>query len=151
MIIAIKPFAKPSFKYVYSLRRGGKTHLSAGTDEILAHLKAIDDNVLAIRSTLNMMFLSRREPLLAHALSVFGDSVKRAEVYLATDGARGATKIGRIVSMKRPNVSFEQGILSEAGVIEPDHRLGKGYVYRKVSAYELLGLPQLVKSKFKLG
>lgn len=120
-------------------------------DEVVEYLKSIDQHLTTVVQMLDLSLLSSKESLLSNALSVIGDSCKRAEVYLATDGVRGASQIAEIAAMKPSNVSAEQRILQEAGLVEPDHPLGSGYVYTKVRSYELLGLPERLRSLFGLG
>ena len=108
--------------------------------EILVELRELY-NVLSFA----MIFDTNR--LTNYVESVIGTSKRRAEVYLATDGKETATAIAKQLGMKRPNVSIEQNILLETGLIQPYAKLGKGYIYKKSSIYEIVSFAGLLLMK----
>ena len=111
-------------------------------------LETVLDCVMNIEAILTLLLFEKEETLLKQALSAFGTSKKRAEVYLVLDGSLSATEIGNRMEMRRPNVSVEIRKLLDAGLIELTG--GIGSPYRRRRCFELIGLPTRVAGKFGL-
>lgn len=116
-------------------------------EQILGRLETV---VKRIEDMTFLLAISQRNEVYEYALEVFGNSKKRAEIYLALDGQRSVAEISELLGMKRPNVSIEIKNLLEGDLIERDDSALKGYAYRRRSAFDLIGVPNLVRSKFKL-
>ena len=112
----------------------------------------IEELILIGKRIEELVFLTvfkDREKIIETAISIFGTSSRRAEIYLTLDGKKSATEIASELTMKRPNVSIEIGILYNSGLIEQVEDK-KGSPYRRRICFEIIGLSQLVKNHFNL-
>ena len=108
-------------------------------NEILLELRKLN-------SILTIANVCDAERISSYVESVIGSSKRRADVYLQTDGKKTATEIAQILGMKRPNVSIEHKVLLDAGLIQVNIKVGKGYVYRKSSILEIIAFAGLLLS-----
>ncbi|MDF1539915.1 MAG: winged helix-turn-helix domain-containing protein [Candidatus Thorarchaeota archaeon] len=116
------------------------------TEEMIGELK---QTCHRIEEILYLLMYKERESILNTAVEVFGTSSRRVEIYLMLDGKISATEIAAKLDMKRPNVSIEIGILYNSGLIE-QVEAKQGSPYQRRLAFELIGLPAIIKERFNL-
>ena len=76
----------------------------------------------------------------AKMIAKFGRSVRRVRVYLALDGVRDPTTVGRHLKVHRQNVNKEIRALRKGRLIELVESNGRSEIYRKRSIDKFTGL-----------
>ena len=88
--------------------------------------------------------------IISNAMDTFGNSIQRAKVYLAVDGESTGSKIAENLGIHQPDVADYISALARLGLLVPLKKVGRGYIYGRNHAYEMIGLLEHVKSKFNL-
>lgn len=120
------------------------------SDQLSQDIKEIKWHQEAIDSSMELLIRANKEPILAEILSFFGDSKRRAEVYLAVDGTKSVAEIADLLRMKQPNVSRELSILKDLGLIEVGPSTETTIVYKKRRIDRILGLSKELQRVFDL-
>ncbi len=124
--------------------------MSPESDELSQDIKEIKWHQEAIDASMEMLIRANKKEILAEILGFFGNSKRRAQVYLAVDGERGVAAIATLLAMKGPNVSAELTLLKEFGLIEVKSASGSAVVYKKRKIDRILGLSRELQRIFKL-
>ena len=95
-----------------------KEHLLDRDQQILARLAKIEHKVDSIEQTNAFALRAEAERHFAEVKKIFGNSVRRAQVYLAADGSRSVQEIGQHLSMQRQNVGPDLKHLGDEGLLE---------------------------------
>jgi DNA-binding transcriptional ArsR family regulator len=82
--------------------------------------------------------------------SIFGKSIRRAQVYLAADGTRGVAEIAEHLGMKQPNVSPDLRILKEEGLLEIVDDSGRQDFWAKKTIDKTLRISKYLCDVYKL-
>ena len=98
----------------------------------------LSETVKRIEDLLFLIVQSQKDSILEPIVKIFGHCKKRVEVYIQLDGRRTASKIGKILGMKKQNVSAEIKVLLNTGLIELSG--GAGSPYKRKRVFEMLGL-----------
>ncbi len=86
--------------------------------QILARLANIEHKVDSIEQTNAFALRAEAEKHFAQVKKIFGRSIRRAQVYLAADGALSVQEIGAHLGMKRQNVGPDLKHLGDEGLLE---------------------------------
>lgn len=86
--------------------------------QILRRLANIEHKVDSLEQTTAFTIRAEAERHFKTVKSIFGNSKRRAQVYLAANGVRSVQSIAEVLSMKQPNVSRELTLLQEQGLLE---------------------------------
>jgi DNA-binding transcriptional ArsR family regulator len=120
------------------------------SDELSQDIREIKWHQEAIDSSMELLIRANKAPILAEILSFFGNSRRRAEVYLAVDGDLSVSDIATELQMKPPNVSTELTLLNDFGLIETGKLDGPTIIYKKRRIDRILGLTKELRKKFEL-
>lgn len=86
--------------------------------QILDRLAKIEHKVDSIEQTNAFALRAEADKHFAEVKKIFGRSRRRAQIYLATDGARSVQEIAKHLSIKRQNVGPDLKRLGEEGLLE---------------------------------
>lgn len=86
--------------------------------QILDRLGKIEHKVDSIEQTNAFALRAEADKHFAEVKKIFGRSLRRAQVYLATDGARSVQGIAKHLGMQRQNVGPDLKHLGEEGLLE---------------------------------
>src|SRR5688572_32958159 len=86
--------------------------------QILARLANIEHKVDSIEQTNAFALRAEAEKHFAEVKKIFKKSRRRAQIYLAADGARSVQEIGEYLGIKRQNVGADLKELAEEGLLE---------------------------------
>jgi len=86
--------------------------------QILSRLASIQHKVDSIEQTNAFALRADKEKHEQSLRDIFRNGKRRAQVYLAANGARSVQEIADHVKMKRPNVSAQLKALSIEGILE---------------------------------
>jgi len=86
--------------------------------QILARLAKIEHKVDSIEQTNAFALRAEADKHFAEVKKIFGNSVRRAQVYLATDGFRSVQEIAQHLNMQRQNVGPDLKHLGDEGLLE---------------------------------
>ncbi|MFX0138901.1 MAG: hypothetical protein ACFFDN_34995 [Candidatus Hodarchaeota archaeon] len=112
--------------------------------EIKWHQESID-------SSLILLLKANKEEILKELILVFGNSKRRAEVYLSIDGKTSVGSIADKLGMKIQNVSPHITKLKNEGLIEIKNLTENSeYIYKKTELEKIFKLSSVIKKKFGL-
>lgn len=86
--------------------------------QILDRLAKIEHKVDSIEQTNAFALRPEAEKYFAEVKKIFGKSLRRAQVYLAADGARSVQEIAQHLNMQRQNVGPDLKHLGNEGLLE---------------------------------
>jgi len=86
--------------------------------QILARLAKIEHKVDSIEQTNAFALRAEAEKHFAEVKKIFGNSVRRAQVYLAADGFRSVQELAQHLGMQRQNVGPDLKHLGDEGLLE---------------------------------
>src|SRR5437762_8111495 len=86
--------------------------------QILDRLAKIEHKVDSIEQTNAFALRAEADKHFAEVKKIFGSSRRRAQIYLAADGARSVQEIARHVRIRRQNVGPDLKRLGEEGLLE---------------------------------
>lgn len=86
--------------------------------QILARLAKIEHKVDSIEQTNAFALRAEAEKHFAEVKKIFGNSVRRAQVYLAADGYKSVQEIAEHLGMQRQNVGPDLKHLGDEGLLE---------------------------------
>jgi len=86
--------------------------------QILDRLAKIEHKVDSIEQTNAFALRAEAKKHFAEVKKIFGRSLRRAQVYLAADGARSVYELAQHLHMKRQNVGPDLKHLGEEGLLE---------------------------------
>lgn len=120
------------------------------SEEVARDIREIRWHQEAIDSSMELLIKANRDSILSEIMAFFGESRRRAEVFLAVDGKRTVEDITQTLAMKKPNVSTQLTKLKEEGLIEIKRITSKGHVYKKRRVDKILGISKKLKNKFEI-
>src|SRR5437867_1699066 len=124
--------------------------MSPESDELSQDIKEIKWHQEAIDASMEMLIRANKKQILTEILGFFGNSKRRAQVYLAVDGERSVAAIAGLLTMKGPNVSSELTLLKDFGLIEVKSVSGPAIVYKKRKIDRILGVGRELEQIFRL-
>jgi biotin operon repressor len=86
--------------------------------QILARLAKIEHKVDSIEQTNAFALRAEADKHFAEVKKIFGNSVRRAQIYLAADGYRSVQEIAQHLGMQRQNVGPDLKHLGDEGLLE---------------------------------
>jgi hypothetical protein len=86
--------------------------------QILARLAKIEHKVDSIEQTNAFALRAEAGKHFAEVKKIFGNSLRRAQVYLAADGSRSVQELAKHLNMQRQNVGPELKHLGDEGLLE---------------------------------
>lgn len=124
--------------------------MAAESDQLTQDIREIKWHQEAIDSSMELLIRANKGPILNEILSFFGDSKRRAEVYVTVDGEKNVSDIANQIQMKSQNVSTELTLLKDFGLIEIGKLTGPTIIYKKRRIDRILGLTRELRRKFEL-
>ena len=118
--------------------------------QILSRLAEIQRQVNSIDGTLAFSLRANADEHESVLRKIFGTSKRRAQIYLAADGARGVQEIADHIRMKRPNVSTELSLLKSEGLLEIIDNQGGRDIYVKKSIDSSFRISKFLQREFSL-
>src|SRR5579862_3724036 len=118
--------------------------------QILARLAKIEHKVDSIEQTNAFALRAEAEKHFAEVKKIFGNSVRKAQVYLAADGARSVQEIAKHLSMTRQNLSPALKYLSEEGLLELVDSQGNRDIWAKKPVDRTLRVTPFLCGEFGL-
>lgn len=118
--------------------------------QILSRLSRIEHRVDSIDQTQAFALRAEAAKHFNTVKEVFKRGKRRAQVYLAANGARGVDEIARHLSMKAPNVSRELKLLFEEGMLEIADAAGRRELWNKKPIDRTLRISQFLRGEYKL-
>lgn len=119
--------------------------------QILSRLGRIEQKVDSLDQTTAFALRAEAEMHSESVLKIFGNSRRRAQVYLAVNGQRGVQEIAEHLEMKRQNVGTDLKVLAEEFLIEIHNNEGGKDVYTKMAVDKTLRISKLLQKQFNLG
>lgn len=126
---------------------------SAKTDrdqQILSRLARIEHKVDSLEQTTAFALRADEDKHFASVKAIFGNSRRRAQVYLAANGSRGVQEIAAHIGMKRQNVGVELATLSAEGLIELSDSQGGQDIWSKKPLDRTLRITKFLRDEFNL-
>jgi DNA-binding transcriptional ArsR family regulator len=121
------------------------------SDELAIDIKEIRWRQESMDGSMDLLLKANREAIIAEIGNFFGNSKRRAQVYLAVDGDRSVGEITQLLNMKMPNVSTDLSKCAEEGLIERIPVPSKGgFVWKKKRIDKVLHISEYLRKKFDL-
>lgn len=118
--------------------------------QILDRLAKIEHKVDSIEQTNAFALRAEADKHFAEVKKIFGSSRRRAQVYLAADGARSVQQIAQHLSMQRQNVGPDLRHLAEEGLLELIDTLSNSHIWAKKPVDRTLRITQFLCLEFGL-
>ena len=117
-------------------------------DVILKDVREIKWRQESIDRSLILLLKANKKEILDELLSIFGNSKRRAEVYLTIDGNLSVSEIAEKLEMKVPNVSRHITPLKDEALIEIKNIKDGEYIYKKTELEKIFKLSRILTNKF---
>jgi hypothetical protein len=118
--------------------------------QILSRLARIEHKVDSLDQTTAFALRAEAEKHSQSVKKIFGNSKRRAQVYLAVNGARSVQDIADFLSMHRPHVTADLQFLREEGLLEVVDTIGGRDIWAKKHVDRTLRISQFLCEEFKL-
>lgn len=118
--------------------------------QILDRLAKIEHKVDSIEQTGAFALRADGERHFAEVKKIFGNSVRRAQVYLAADGSRSVQEVAEFLGMQRQNVGPDLRFLAEEGLLELIDSDGNRDIWAKKSLDRSLRITPFLCKEFGL-
>lgn len=118
--------------------------------QILNRLAKIEHKVDSIEQTNAFALRAEADKHTAVVKNIFGTSRRRAQVYLAANGARSVQEIAAYLGMKRQNVGPELSTLGEEGLLELVDSHGGKDMWAKKPLDRTLRITRFLCDEFRL-
>lgn len=118
--------------------------------QILARLAKIEHKVDSIEQTNAFALRAEAEKHFAEVSKIFGKSLRRAQIYLAVDGAMSVQEIAAHLGMQRQNVGSDLKVLGEEGLLELVDSYGNRDIWAKKPIDRTLRITPFLLEKFSL-
>jgi len=118
--------------------------------QILARLAKIEHKVDSIEQTNAFALRAEADKHFAEVKKIFGNSLRRAQVYLAADGLKSVQEIAQFLRMKRQNVGPDLKYLGEEGLLELVDSHGNMDIWAKKPVDRSLRITQFLCDVFSL-
>jgi DNA-binding MarR family transcriptional regulator len=119
--------------------------------QILNRLAKIEHKIDSIEQTNAFALRAESGKHFAEVKKIFGRSRRRAQIYLATDGARSVQEIAKHLSIRRQNVGPDLKRLGEEGLLELVYSQGNRDIWAKKPIDRTLRITSFLCKEFKLG
>lgn len=121
------------------------------SDELAIDIKEIRWRQESMDGSMDLLLKANREAIITEIGNFFGNSKRRAQVYLAVDGDRSVGEITQLLNMNMPNVSADLAKCAEEGLIERIPAPSKsGFVWKKKRIDKVLHISEYLRKKFNL-
>lgn len=118
--------------------------------QILSRLARIEHRVDSIDQTSAFALRAEAKKHFQSIKQIFGESKRRAQVYLAVDGNRGVQEIAAHLGMKRQNVGPELHELQREGLLELADSQGGKDIWTKKALDRTLRVSVFLQDEFGL-
>ena len=118
--------------------------------QILNRLAKIEHKVDSLEQTTAFALRAEADKHFASAKSIFGSSIRKAQIYLAADGMKSVQEIANHLSMKRQNVGPELKKLSDEGLLEIIDTAGGRDIWSKKPIDRTLRISKFLTKEFNL-
>ncbi len=118
--------------------------------QILSRLYKIEHTFDSIEHTIAFALRAEQEKHFGTVKSIFKNSKRKAQVYLAADGSRGVGEIADFLGMKRQNVGSELKLLADEGLLELIDNSGGRDIWGKKPLDRSLRISHFLTSEFQL-
>lgn len=118
--------------------------------QILARLAKIEHKVDSIEQTNAFALRAEAEKHFAEVSKIFGKSLRRAQVYLAVDGAMSVQEIAEHLGMQRQHVGTDLKVLGEEGLLELVDSYGNRDIWAKKPIDRTLRITPFLVEEFSL-
>ena len=118
--------------------------------QILSRLANIQHKVDSIDETNAFALRADADKYMEIVERIFKHGMRRAQVYLAADGARGVSEIAAFLGMKQPNVSRDVTVLKEEGLLELGSAVGRRDIWAKKSIDRTLRISKYLRGRYSL-
>ncbi len=118
--------------------------------QILARLAKIEHKVDSIEQTNAFALRAEASKHFAEVKKIFGTSVRRAQVYLATNGERSVSEIAAHLGMQRQNVGPDLKYLAREGLLELVDSRGSQDIWSKKPLDRSLRITPFLCEEFSL-
>jgi len=118
--------------------------------QILDRLAKIEHKVDSIEQTNAFALRPEAEKYFAEVKKIFGRSLRRAQVYLAADGARSVQEIAQHLAMQRQNVGPDLKHLGDEGLLELVESHGNRDIWAKKPVDRTLRITPFLCREFNL-
>jgi DNA-binding transcriptional ArsR family regulator len=119
--------------------------------QILSRLAKIEHKVDSLDQTTAFALRADADRHFAEVKKIFRKSQRRAQIYLAVNGARGVQEIAEHLSMQRQNVGLELRALAEEGLLEIVDSQGGKDIWAKKPIDRTLRITKFLRKEFSLG
>lgn len=131
------------------------TKKSAGTldrdQQILSRLSKIEHRVDSIDQTQAFALRAEAQKHFASVKTIFRNSKRRAQIYLAADGNRSVEEIADHLSMQRQNVGRDLKLLGAEGMLEIKDSIGNRDIWGQKAVERTLRIGQFLREEYSLG
>jgi predicted transcriptional regulator len=119
--------------------------------QILSRLGKIEHKVDSMDQTQAFALRAEAAKHFATVKTIFRNSKRRAQVYLAADGSRGVQEIAEHLGMQRQNVGPDLRVLADEGMLEISDTSGGRDIWGKKPIDRTLRISQFLRNEFSLG
>jgi len=118
--------------------------------QILRRLANIEHKIDSIEQTTAFTLRADAKRHFDSVKSIFGKSLRKAQVYLAANGARSVQDITKLLSMNQPNVSRALAYLQKEGLLEPTEYIGGLTYWSKKPIDQTIRISIFLQKEFNL-
>lgn len=118
--------------------------------QILSRLSRIEHKVDSLEQTTAFALRADADRHFASVKEIFGQSKRRAQVYLAVDGTRSVQEIAEHLKMKRQNVGPDLKHLADEGLLEIIDSQGGKDIWAKKPVDRTLRIAKFLQDEFDL-
>jgi hypothetical protein len=119
------------------------------TQQILSRLGEIEHKVDSLGQTHAFALRVDKERVFGEVKEIFRDSLRKAQVYLAANGARSVNAIADHLGMKRQNVGAILKTLAEENLLE-SLAVGGSDVWHKLPVDKTVGISKFLVKEYRL-
>ena len=118
--------------------------------QILSRLARIEHKVDSLEQTTAFALRAEADKHFKSVKDIFGRSKRKAQVYLAVDGAKGVQELADHLRMKRQNVGPELKSLADEGLLEIIDNQGGKDIWGKKPVDRTLRITKFLQQEFSL-
>jgi Fic family protein len=118
--------------------------------QILSRLAKIEHKVDSLEQTNAFALRAESDKHFGEVKKIFGRSIRRAQVYLASDGNRSVQEIASHLGMKRQNVGPDLKHLASEGLLELTDTRGNEDIWSKKPVDRTLRISPFLRAEFSL-
>jgi len=119
--------------------------------QILSRLARIEHKVDSLEQTTAFALRAEADKHFNSVKAIFRDSKRKAQVYLAVDGAKSVQDLADHLGMKRQNVGSELKSLADEGLLEIIDTQGGKDIWGKKPVDRTLRIAKFLQQEFSLG